>query len=304
MAYDVNKTDGSRVVIVPDRTLQSVAGISLLGKNYSSYGEIIAENMVRMVENFSNTDTSYRDEGAPSNPLDGQVYFNRTEKTLKVYNNGAWLPVGGAPTYTGMDMTKIVDTGGGLREAITVRVNGNIVVIISGDSESYTPAELWNQFPLISPGINFSNAQGAGGDLVYKLRGRAIEAEFADMAEIYTSDMELVPGNIVKLGGDAEITKTTEEFDTSVFGIISTAPGVLLNSKDKLKTFAYPVALKGRVPCVVKGIVRKGQRIVASGIAGIGMATDEFNPSATVGRAISEHLDTDTGVVEVAVGAR
>ena len=303
MAYDVNKTDGSRVVIVPDRTLQSVAGISLLGKNYSSYGEVIAENTVRMVENFSNTDTNYRDEGAPGTPLDGQVCFNKTEKTLKVYADGTWLPVGGAPTYTGFDMTKIVDTGGGLREAIAIRVNGNIVAIISGDSESYTPADLWNQFPLISPGINFSNASN-GSDLVYKLRGRAIEAEFADMAEIYTADMELVPGNIVKLGGNAEITKTTKEFDNSVFGIISTAPGVLLNSKDKLKPFAYPVALKGRVPCIVSGPVQKGQRIVASGIAGVGMATDEFNPAATVGRAISEQLDNDTGVVEVAVGAR
>lgn len=299
MAYIINRTDGAPVVTVPDRTLQPIAGISLIGRNYSSYGEIIAEDLVRMVENFSNST-------APANPLPGQFWYNPDTQTVSLYCNNYWVPIGGAPTVTGFHITAIQDDSGVWHDAIVIRVASQPIAIISNDGP-YTPISTYryiNSFPNINPGINFSNASGNNGDVIYKLHGRAIEAEFADMAEIYTADMELIPGNIVKLGGHAEITKTTQEFDNQVFGIVSTAPGFLLNSKDKLKDFAYPVALKGRVPCVVKGEVRKGQRIVASDLAGVGMAVDHFDPAATVGRAISEKTYGDVGIIEVAVGVR
>ena len=67
---------------------------------------------------------------------------------------------------------------------------------------------------------------------------------------------------------------------------------------------AYPVALKGRVPCLVKGTVRKGQRIVSSDIQGIGMATDEYNPINIIGRALNDKTSEGVGAVEVAVGVR
>jgi hypothetical protein len=146
---------------------------------------------------------------------------------------------------------------------------------------------------------------GQGGDFGnFKIRGRAMEAEFADMAEIYRSDVELVPGNIVRLGGELEITKTIKAYDEEVFGIISTAPGFLLNSKIKMVENAYPVALKGRVPCLVTGQVRKGQRIVSSEIQGVGMATDEYNPINIIGRALNDKTSQGLGTVEVAVGVR
>jgi len=138
----------------------------------------------------------------------------------------------------------------------------------------------------------------------FKIRGRAMEAEFADMAEIYRSDVELVPGNIVRLGGEMEITKTIKAYDEEVFGIISTAPGFLLNSKMKMQENAYPVALKGRVPCLVKGSVRKGQRIVSSEVEGVGMATNEYNPINIIGRALDDKISDGISTVEVAVGVR
>jgi hypothetical protein len=300
MAYDVNRTDGTRVVIVPDRTLQPVAGISLLGKNYNSYGEIIAENMVRMLEHFSNSE-------APELPLPGQIWYKKDTKTLYVYVDDVfmWQPFGGVPEVTGLDNSKIKDTNGIFHEATKIKVGGSIIAIVVNDSFSpHQDTMLTAQFPNLNPGINFSTSTGPDGDVIYKLRGRSIEAEFADMAEIYTADMELQAGHIIKLGGHAEITKTTEAFDRDVFGVISTAPGFLLNSKDKLKTHAYPVALKGRVPCFVTGEVRKGQRIVASDIHGVGMATNDYDPTAIIGRAITAKESNDIGVIEVAIGAK
>ena len=41
MAYDVTKSNGERLSIVADRTVDSsTSSISLIGKNYTGYGEI------------------------------------------------------------------------------------------------------------------------------------------------------------------------------------------------------------------------------------------------------------------------
>jgi hypothetical protein len=305
MAYDVTKTDGTRLTIVADRTIDVTTPIKLIGKNYAGYGEIMAENLVQMLEHFSNPT-------APVNPVVGQLWWKSTEETLFVYTNAGWSAIGGkdliGSRQTGFKIGAIHDNVGGTHPAIQAVVNGVVVCIFSSDAGSYTPggpdAALASRFSTIGQGINMNDGvDGAGGEYGnFKIRGRSMEAEFADMAEIYRSDTELVPGNLVILGGNSEITKTNRAFDDQIFGVISTAPGFLLNAKDK--EYAYPVALKGRVPCLIKGRVTKGQRIVASDIAGVGMATDQFDPATIIGRAIGEKQVDDIGLVEVAVGIR
>jgi len=310
MAYDVTKTNLERLTLIPDRQLDATStSLKLLGKNFPSYGEVMAENLVALLEHFSNTT-------APAHPIIGQLWFKTTENILYVNTNGqdnGWYPIGGQNVIggpsTGFETSQIKDTLGQMHSAIKFRVDGQIVAIISSDAGTYIPhatSGLQGTFPTIGAGFNMNDGDPTSGSNYgnFKIRGRAMEAEFADMAEIYVADDMLVPGNIVKLGGSKEITKTTQEFDDQVFGIISTAPGFLLNSKMKMAEYAYPVALKGRVPCVVKGPVKKGQRIVASDIPGVGMATDTFDAAAIIGRAIGEKHDDTVGAVEVAVGVR
>jgi hypothetical protein len=301
MAYDVTKTNGTRLAIVADRTVDTTSPIKLIGKNYSGYGEIMAENLVSLLENFSNTT-------APTNPIEGQLWWNSEDQVLNVRGSSSWIGIGGK---TGVEVARIKDTLGNFHNAIKFNVVNNAatpvqicVAIISTDV--YTPHNdtgLATAFPSIAPGINLNRSGSTPYD-DYKLRGRAIEAEFADMAEIYRSDIELEPGNLVILGGNREITKTTRAFDDQVFGVISTAPGFLLNAKEKMSELAYPVALKGRVPCLVKGSIRQGQRIVASDIPGVGMAADQYDPFAIIGRAITDKNESDVGYVEVAVGMK
>lgn len=306
MAYDVTKTNGERLTIVPDRQIDTTTNLRLLGKNYTAYGEIMAENLVALLENFAAPN-------APDKPIYGQLWFKTTENIVYIYTQFGWAPLGGWQTIggpnTGFQTGSIKDTNGTYHPAIKIRVNGVNVAIISSDSSTYIPhadENLVSSFPMIGQGINLNytgtDDDGEAGN--FKLRGRAMEAEFADMAEIYLADDFLVNGTIVRLGGDKEITKTVKEYDDQVFGIVSTAPGFLLNAKQKFDAYAYPVALKGRVPCLVKGSVRKGQRIVASGDPGVGMAVDHYDPAATVGRALVNKENFDTGLVEVAVGVR
>jgi len=305
MAYDVNLSDGSRLTLIADRTLDTSSSIKLLGRNYPGYGEIMAENMVQMLEHFAN-------RTPPENPIRGQIWYNTVTDTLFVYDGDNWSYAGGAgnDVATAIDCTPIEDQQGALHPAIRFKVAGKPVTIMSQDAVTYVPknAQLRTNFPTIGPGINMNVADGNDGKLSqFKLRGRAIEAEFADLAEIYQSDMPLAPGDLVKIGGEKEITKNDEPFGTNVFGVVSTAPAFLLNSANKTKEMYYPIALIGRVPVKVKGKVKKGDRIIASNEPSICQAVSTKDIKFVlqiVGRAL-ESKDTDeVGLVEVVVGVR
>jgi hypothetical protein len=92
MAYTVNKTNSSATpnsYTVQDSILNSQTDISFIGKGYAGYGEIVAENFLHLLENFSNT-------SAPSKPIKGQLWFDESEGRLKVYNGSSFNPLGGA----------------------------------------------------------------------------------------------------------------------------------------------------------------------------------------------------------------
>jgi hypothetical protein len=133
--------------------------------------------------------------------------------------------------------------------------------------------------------------------------GKATSAEYADVAEIYSSDALYEPGTVVKLGGEAEITQTTTANDNAVFGVISTDPAYLMNSK----ATGLPVALVGRVPCKVTGLVKKGDRIVSSDQDGIAKAEAEFPAAATravIGRALQDKTEEGLALIEVVIGVK
>jgi hypothetical protein len=92
MAYTVNKTNSSATpnsYTVQDSILNTQTDISFIGKGYAGYGEIVAENFLHLLENFSNTT-------APSKPIKGQLWFDESESRLKVYNGSSFNPLGGA----------------------------------------------------------------------------------------------------------------------------------------------------------------------------------------------------------------
>ena len=92
MAYAINKTDGTVVATVADGTLDTTSSsLSLIGKNYAGYGEVLNENQVKLIENFANTSSN-----TPTAPLQGQVWYNTTANQLQVYNGSTFKSVSGA----------------------------------------------------------------------------------------------------------------------------------------------------------------------------------------------------------------
>jgi len=80
MSYKINKTDGTLLVDLIDGTINTEStDITLIGRNYKGFGELINENFVKMLENFASS-------SAPANPLRGQLWYDTSESRLKVYN--------------------------------------------------------------------------------------------------------------------------------------------------------------------------------------------------------------------------
>jgi hypothetical protein len=79
MPYTINKSNGRLFLTIPDGSIDSTTDLQLLGKNYAGYGQIIAQNFVYLLENFSKSTP-------PAKPIQGQLWFDSSTAKLKVYD--------------------------------------------------------------------------------------------------------------------------------------------------------------------------------------------------------------------------
>lgn len=87
MVYIINNYDGSQLVGINDQTVNSTAtSLRLPGRDYKPYGEVIVENLVWMLQNFSGSTP-------PLRAVQGQIWYDSTAKVLRVYDNTDWLTV-------------------------------------------------------------------------------------------------------------------------------------------------------------------------------------------------------------------
>ena len=90
MAYRINRTDGTLITEVIDGTIDSNSiDITLVGRNYAGFGEILNENFVKLLENFASSTS-------PRNPLQGQLWYDKNENRLKIYD-GSTFRAGAGP---------------------------------------------------------------------------------------------------------------------------------------------------------------------------------------------------------------
>jgi hypothetical protein len=89
MAYTINLTDGNVFATIADGTVNTSSSMILVGKNYAGYGEFLDENFIHLLENGSNTT-------APSAPLTGQLWWDKTNSLLKVYNGTIFKTISAA----------------------------------------------------------------------------------------------------------------------------------------------------------------------------------------------------------------
>jgi hypothetical protein len=191
MSYSINKSNGTVVATVADGVTDTTStSLTLVGQNYVGYGEILQENLVALLENFSKgaaptapllgqlwfdatnnqlnvrgaagwrtIASSVASTAAPGSPITGDIWFNTLIDKLNVYNGSSWIVIG--PSYTrtqGVTQANAVTIIDNLTNSHTVlafEVRGGTRAIFSPDIE-FTPASIVTGFPTIKQGFNIS----------------------------------------------------------------------------------------------------------------------------------------------------
>lgn len=227
MSYNLNKTDGTLLTELVDGVLDTnTTDISLVGRNYSGYGEFINENFIRMLENFANPNSpvtplkgqlwydtsesklkvfdgtdfqsaagSFISETFPSGPVAGDTWFSTDNKQFYLYDGTTWTLIG--PAYSrlqgqsGVITDTIFDTDLNSKTVLKIFVNEILQAVISG--ETFTPNPVPNN--IVSGLVSVTNATGTifkGVNLIdkvdFKFRGVATSAE-----NLISSTNEIVP---------------------------------------------------------------------------------------------------------------
>ena len=141
----------------------------------------------------------------------------------------------------------------------------------------------------------------AGSGVVFS--GTATTAQYADLAEKYLADEDYEPGTVLIIGGNAEVTACEKYKDKRLAGVVSTNPAYLMNNNLQGQ-HVVELALMGRVPCKVTGIINKGDLLTTSSIKGVATVhnSSDYVPGTIIGKALENYSGTKPGVIEILVG--
>lgn len=198
MTYSITLTDGAALTTISDGTIDTTTSLTLIGKNYSGYGQFLDENFVHLLENFSNST-------APANPLTGQLWWHSTANVLQVYTGSvfkaissstasatqpsspstgdlwfdtvnlqlyvysgtAWILIG--PSFTsatgqsGAIVSTVVDTSSVSHVIVYFYVSDIVVGIVSKDA-AFVPQSSISGFSSIQPGFNLASTSVIPGN--------------------------------------------------------------------------------------------------------------------------------------------
>jgi hypothetical protein len=151
-------------------------------------------------------------------------------------------------------------------------------------------------------GSNAVGNIGSSSNYFNQVFATATTALYADVAERFAADEVLAPGTVVELGGTQEITRSQTDLSENVFGVISTRPAYTMNGGAGDDDTHPKVAMTGRVPVLVTGVVKKGDRLVSAG-NGIARAAKPGEATAfnTIGRSLVDKATPESGTIEAIV---
>jgi len=256
MAYTVNKTDGTILATVADGTIDTTTDLTLIGKNYAGYGEFFNENLVKLLENFSNTSapaspvagqmwwdktnsllkvyngttfktvsSSTASASTPSSGVTGDLWWDTTNGQLKVYNGSTWTTIG--PSFTsgtgtsGAIVETVTDSGATDHVVVKLYTNNTLVATVSKDT-AFTPQAALSGFATIKPGIQLSTAitgnkfQGTATDS--DALGGVAAASFlrSDQSDSTSGVLSILNDTGIVVGVDSDLTVSVSGSDVTL----------------------------------------------------------------------------------------
>ena len=260
----------------------TLSGLNVTASNVSvaitdSFNTITATKNLRVVSGSRDLALIANIGGGNYNSLttsnDSSIIF-----TGPVLGNAAFTISPWAATTSGIRISSVSNVATIRLAATTIQVDGNIT----------------------NGGTSGTGNIGAVGATFNTVFAKATTAQYADLAEIYIADDNYPSGTVVVFGGIKEITVTSTAHDTRVAGVISTNPAYLMNSEVQ----GLPVALTGRVPCLVQGPINKGEVLVTGLKPGTAQKINpaRFQPGCVIGKSIENIPDDELKLIEIVVG--
>lgn len=321
MAYVINKTNGSIFATVADGTIDNTSSITVVGRNYSGYGEFLGENFIKLLENSANS-------SAPGNPLEGQLWYNNTTNTLHAYNgtefkslgslkvsstepatslvqgdlwfdsgnnqlhvyNGSSFSLVGPPTSvgvgtSGLETISVADDVGGTHVILRLLIENLVVGYISDDSE-FTPSPAISGFTTIKPGFQLSSAVAGA-----MFQGTADNAEKLD-----------------NLNSTQFLRSDANDTTSGTLGILNDS-GISIGADSDVN-----ISVSGS-DVTIKNITSNGDLILSVNDGGVqtsvitvdgatGKALVNADPTAALGIATKDYVDSQTSGTGAASVAR
>ena len=252
MAYNITKSDGTALVTVSDGLSdQTSSSLTLIGKNFSGYGEFLNENLVALLENFAKTteprspmtgqlwwDSSVgalkvKSAGGwkqfsaavpasaqPSTSIEGDMWWDTTNKQLKVYNGTSYTLVG--PAYSsvagtsGAIVESVADSSANNHVVVKIYTSGKTVAILSQDPE-FIPNPPIIGFASVKPGVTLASTSSIAGARFYGMADDAASLGGALAANYARTDIESTFANSVIIASDSGLTLgTSSSFSQTV----------------------------------------------------------------------------------------
>ena len=230
---------------------------------------------------------------------DKDGYFDNLYCNNFIFSNQGVLAVTGGGTGA--------TTAAGARTNLGIYSTGEVDSLISGLSgqiSGISTDRIVSGTSNIIVAENSSVSMTIGGQLVgdittngielatgKKFVGTATEAEYADLAEKYSTAEDLPYGTVVTVGADEAHDVEAAMRGNIAIGVVSTDPALMMNSKAE----GQYIGLKGRLPVRIIGAVKKGQAVY---VDDNGCASTVINGGSLVGVALETNSTEEEKLVE------
>ena len=248
MTTRINKTDGTELVEIFDGDIDtSKTGLTLIGRLYRNYGELVNENFVKLLENFANAESPLnnltgqlwydtasetlnvkRTDGyvgiaslsssaaVPNRPIMGDLWYDTFNTQLKMYNGTTWIAV--TPQYTasqgksGVFVETVRDTNNLNHIAIVTYQSGGVISIQCKDL-NWSPADGSYGIGVVKPGINLVdvNSQSFNGTAL-----NSVALGGVSYTKYLRNDIDGIIDGSLKLGNNGLTIGELDDFQLSV----------------------------------------------------------------------------------------
>lgn len=143
MSYNIFNTSDKQepFIVVNDGEFDTSRSLTMIGKNSVNFGTALNENFLHLLENFA----SYN---SPTNPVIGQLWYDTTEKRLKVYDGINFSSAAGTVITTGVNAAPVLTKGDFWIDSYTQQLffNDGVSTVLAGPI--YTKKQLTSGFEI------------------------------------------------------------------------------------------------------------------------------------------------------------